>query len=518
MIKIIIILFVLFNSFAVYAADNVGLHKQVVGSFPGDLKKITDGIKNKKNFTTVTSPKNKFVIIVLGNAKYIKRLNIYWVKGYEPEKYRVEYSKSLFDWKSVGVYTVKAKGNKGLIKSTIHVRNVAAFFIKVTILKSRHKEVRISEIELYSATKTKFALKDVKVSNIREHSASISFTTTIPTSGYIRIGESKSGMNKNTGVEIDIFKKHNITVNNLLKGTVYYFQPVATDVNGRIVVGKILKFRTKGIPLPRFSLVNIIPQKYSAVLKLKANIKCKYKVFVGKEINKLKKIFSGTELADGLQIKITGLIPMLKYYIKIIIEDKFANKKDTIVNFFTKEENIALNKKVYGTFFYSYNDKINFNFINLKKITDGNLNISGIALSGNINAKEEKVIVDLGAEYKIKKINVIWRSIAYPEFFDVLAGNDLKKKMRIIKRKIKVEKIGESLLSNGESGLILRLLKIDFNGAKYRYIQIRVHKGIKVKSDLPYKPGNRLDLAEVKVFRVIPRKVDEDYRAIMLTK
>ncbi len=499
--KNIVVIFLLFILKGLLLGENnSALHKQVVGSFSGDLKKITDGVKGRGNYAFIKTPKNKFFIIVLGRASYINKINIYWIKGYEPLKYKVEYSKSLFDWEKAGIFKVGKNEHNGIIVDSVKTKNITAFFIKITILESKNREVRVSEVELLKAANIKFSIKNVRIESVKEHSATVSFDTTIPTSGYVRVGESKGGMNVNAGVEMDLLKHHKISIPKLLKGTRYYFQPMAIDANGKVVAGKIFSFKTKGIPLPRFTDFSLSAEMYACKIMLKMNVKCSYKVSVGKSKESLKEIFNKDVLSDKLKFKILNLVPDTLFYVKITAVDKFKNTKEKLLEFRTKEHNIALNKRVFGTFMFSYRDKYTFNFANLKKVTDGHMGVNGIAVSDDVSKNPQKIMVDLGKLYNLSKIKIIWRSIAYPEKFIVSAGAAVKS-VKILKKFEDVQKQSDKILSNGESGLILRQTTVLCNKITARYIFVEVPKLTKVKSDLPFKPGNKLALAEIKVFK-----------------
>ncbi len=503
-------LFIIFSFHTLLYSENSNLIKnnKIIGTFQ-DMEKISDGIISEKNYGYATPAQNKFIIIIMGTAKYIGKIKLYWIKNYAPAKYKIEYSKNLFNWNEIGTYStynkkINSKKNN-IIISTITTKNgIAMFFLRIIILSSE-KEIRLSEIKIFPPSKLSFSIKNVKIKNIGEKSATIYFETDIPTTAYVRIGESKGSMIQNEGIEFDVSKKHNISVQNLLKGTEYYVQPIATALNGKIVVGKIYKFKTKGIPLPRFQYLTIYNIKNnSCKIKWKFNVKCKSKVYIGERLSNLKLCYTSPEYVKEKKINLKGLLPLTKYIIKIEAIDKLNNKVEKITTFTTEEKNIALNKKAYGTFYYSLKNQRNMNFLNLNKITDGNMNTEGIAVSGNIN-KEQIAIVDLGEKTSIDKIIVIWRTIAFPQKFNVACGNNLKEKFTIIKKNIDTLQSGKQILSERDHGLILKAVTINVKGDKYRFIKIIVPAGTKVKSTLPFPPGNQLQLAEIKVYKIIDK-------------
>ena len=79
--------------FSLNKDTNVALKKQVIGTVAG-LKVLTDGISKKDNFAEFTGcgKQEQYFIIVLGQAKYIRKIRLLWVEGYEPAVYKVEAS------------------------------------------------------------------------------------------------------------------------------------------------------------------------------------------------------------------------------------------------------------------------------------------------------------------------------------------------------------------------------------------------------------------------------------------
>jgi len=504
----LIVFFIFVVSFIVIFSQsykkNLAYKKQVIGNIP-NLKVLTDGVIKIKNYIEVKDfAKEPYFIIVLGQAKYINGIKFYWVKGFEPLTVRIETSKSLFKWQNIQLISyLKFKEEKDFLVSEHTLKNIACFFVKVTILRPKNKSVKLSEVELFSNPTLKLKITSQKVINIKKHSAEVVFKTSIPSTGYLRFGLSPNNLTKNVGIEIDIYSTHKIKLSDLLQGTKYYYQPVARDLNNNIAVGKISSFQTKGIPLPKFSKVDVFDvKKFSAKIKWIMNVPCKSTLLLGTSVNDLKEYYNSKNFKKENIVKINKLVPDREFYFKIFSVDKFNNKIGTHGIFKTLSDNIAFGKKVYGNFFY-YPRKYrsDFNFGILKRITDGNYEVNGIAKSGNITKSSQSVIVDLGREFKIDKIHVIWRGIAYSRKFNVYLSSDMKRWEKI-KKNLDAKKDGIRISSQKTYGLFLRLVEIKLKGKIARYIKILVPKNSEVGSDIPFPPGDFLQLAEVEVFKV----------------
>ncbi|MDD5066914.1 MAG: discoidin domain-containing protein [bacterium] len=486
--------------------ENIALGKQVVGSFQ-NLKLITDGTISQDNYGEIREFKEQenFFILVLGQAKYIKGIKLYWAKGYEPLSYRIESSKNLFVWEKAKTYTPsRFSEEKNMSVSSHELDGTAAYFVKITVLKPGNKTVRISETALYPSTTLKLTIQSVSAANIMEHSAEVIFKTSIPSVAYIRFGEDKTGLNQNIGIESDIYDTHKITVSGLLKGTEYYFQPVARDLNGHLAMGQVTSFKTKGIPLPKMESVQLNKiTGFGCSMKLVYNIPCGIVLYIGKEKANLVKKFESSGLKTSYKIQIDGLVPETKFYYKIEAADKQKNPLDTENSFTTTGDNIALNKSVYGSFYYPADNNASslMNMDQLKKLTDGNYELNGIAESGNVALKGQAVILDLGKTEKIRNVKTVWRGTAYSRNYSLEISKDMKE-WSMVRDKIDARNDGQKILSQGDYGLFLRTVNISCNNQEGRYIKITMVQNSLTGSDLPFPAKPFLQMAEVEVYKV----------------
>lgn len=500
-ITLTILLFCLFNIILLYSQENIAFQKQVIGSFIS-MDKLTDGIKSENNYAQIVFNKERenFFIVVLGSARYVGEIKLYWIKNAEPLEYKVELGKQLFMWDKTITEKVKFQNiTDNLVKSEINVNGIPAFFVKVTILKTSNPVIKLSEIEIFSSKISKeIEIKNFQIIEVRENSVKVSFESDPPGFGYIRIGESPQSLQPQ-GFGLDLYQVHSIEVAGLLSGTEYFIQPVVSDVNGKTKMGNVYKFKTKGIPLPRVLKFNFYDiADFNAKSLIEFNVPVKIDFYIRTEKESYKKLFSSENFETKYNFLIEGLIPETKFYCKVKATDQYGKEVENEEEFITIPENIALNKKVYGNFFGT-GDIQDFN--TLQKITDGNLEEEGLA-SAPVSADQDlSAIVDLGKVNKIKKIEVIWRGVNFPCKFDVLIGNSMNN-FKTVKTIYDAKAEGVKIASKGDFGLIHRKIEINCDGEEARYIKIFVSKNSDVCSDLPFKPSPFVTLAEIKVYKI----------------
>lgn len=491
--------------FSIEEEQNIALNKQAIGTVE-NLKNLTDGVVDLGNYAEFKNfeKMEQYFIIVLGQARYIKSIKLYWVKGYEPASYKVETSKSLFSWEGTEVYSFKTVSEKnGLLITEHKLNNRAAFFIRVVVLKPKSTSVRASEVELLPEISIKLKIDDQQVKNITENSVDIVYTTSIPSTGYLRFGDGENNLNQNVGMEMDVYSEHVIHIGNLLKGTAYYFQPVTRDLNGNLVIGKITPFKTLGIPLPLYLGIGVQKiQPFSVELKWALNVPCKTELFLSTSKENLKSYFKNDQLLNEYAVAINKLVPETIFYYRLISIDKFNNKIEQSGEFTTGVDNIALGKKAFGSFYYFPDtDGATSDFRLFGRITDGYYELDGHCSSGDANQADQVAIVDLGEKFKINSVKVIWRAIAYSRNFEVFLSSDMKN-WDPVKNKIDAKENGIRIASAGNQGLMLRSVSVSAGGKQARYVKINIPKGSKVGSDLPFIPSPYLQLTEIEVFKV----------------
>ncbi len=317
-------------------------------------------------------------------------------------------------------------------------------------------------------------IKNITVKSITDNSAKIEWDTNIDTTGQVNYGISISRM-KNLSLDVNKRKKHDITLKNLLKGTPYYYQ-ILVKKAGVISTSTVKLFKTTGIPAPL--LINSLTKNIkhnSANIHYMLNTPCKiFLTYVSKKNNKKKIMTINKYKIKGI-IGLKDLTPETVYYYTFEIINK-ENKKSKIkiYHFTTPIFNLALNKKVSGTFDKIPDDPlISRSKPMIERITDGNFNyFHGTATSGNIKKKDQFIIIDMGKQINFKKIITHWNALAFSKDYSILISKD-KNTWKKIKTKLNAQKAKNY---KGDNGVNILKHTILFKPLKIRYIKLMVKK------------------------------------------
>jgi len=220
-------------------------------------------------------------------------------------------------------------------------------------------------------------------------------------------------------------------------------------------------------------------------------------VLYGTDPNKLNNTAGNTESGTVNSAVLSGLKPRTTYFYQVKAVDAYGNPVASKTgNFATASENIALKKKVSGTFTVLPADK----FIQkgdadnvLSRVTDGSTNyFSSMATSGSVYVADQYVVIDLGRSYKIKNIVSYWRKLAYPESLVVQVSDNNTDWVNLEAG----ADVGKGGFARSDTGDPMEVLNTP--GSTGRYIKLLVAKG----SPFFHKHSdwNFVQLMEVKVF------------------
>jgi hypothetical protein len=200
-------------------------------------------------------------------------------------------------------------------------------------------------------------------------------------------------------------------------------------------------------------------------------------VSFGTDPNKLDRVASNCESGIENSYMLSGLKPKTNYFFQIKATDFYGSSiASRVLSFVTLTENVALKKKVTGTFTaLPPNEK----YIQagspdeiLARVTDGGTSFfTSMATSGPISGGDQYVIIDLERSYNIKTILSYWRRLAYSESFSVQVSDDAAT----------WKTVGDSLNANNgtfarsDAGDPMKILKTP--GASGRYVKILVKQG-----------------------------------------
>ena len=190
---------------------------------------------------------------------------------------------------------------------------------------------------------------------------------------------------------------------------------------------------------------------------------------------------------------------MQKYYFIVEGEDEFHNKISEKGSFVSEEKNIALNKKVTGTFNGKYiADKFKLEGDVISRMTDGVLSYrTGMSVSGDPSKNNQYFIINLGELEFIDKILIYFRALCYPQNFSVSISKNKKDWKKIVKN-ANAEYGGTGLSGTGDP---MKIVSIDANGEQIQYIKFFMKKGSKFYKK--YDLYNFIQIFEVKVYPVI---------------
>jgi len=355
------------------------------------------------------------------------------------------------------------------------------------------------EIFTYKLFSTSNFVKNVKIFNITENSATISWKTIKKCIGQLNYGTSPNSL-FTVAMDVNMSTNHTIRLQKLEKGILYYFR-IIYQYKNKTYMTKIYQFKTKGIPKP-----NIINLKIEKISPTKINLKylfttpSKFILNYIAQHSKQKNIIRNYNYIQKGTLTLTNLIPDTTYFYNIQLENKNGEKfKSKVFHFKTMELNLALNKPVYGTFTHLPDDRFVTKTKNpLQRITDGVLSyFSGLAQSGNIEKEDQYIIIDLEKKFKIKEIKIYWRALACSKNYSVYISKD----------KVKWEKIADKLNAKkgfnltGVRGTPIKLNTVSIKSKTARYIKIFIPK------NSPYfvkhKKWKFVQLIEVKVLGIL---------------
>lgn len=339
-------------------------------------------------------------------------------------------------------------------------------------------------------------INHIKVINLSENKAVLQWHTDVLTTGKIFYGKFSNRL-YNQGISLGYATNHSAILNNMEKGSVYYYYIESTDEKGKIEKTDLFQLKTKGIPDTKLLSLSIITNEETYfVLRWEANVPIKASVLYIQYGNSHKKETKFTKPLLKGRIRVDGLIPKTSYYYLFQYKDQSGKVfKDKIKTIVTKENNVALHKSVKGTFnknikndkYFQKSSKI------IKRVTDGKMDyFTGMAVSGNIKKTDQLVIIDLKDYINIDSIDVFWRALSYSTDYKILISLD-KKNWKTVKKKLNAAK-GKKM--RGEKGDPI-LYNTIFVHEKARYIKLIASKNQFYNK---HEKWDYVQLMEIKVY------------------
>ncbi len=317
-------------------------------------------------------------------------------------------------------------------------------------------------------------IKNLKVKDVTENSASVYWHTKEETIGQINYGVSMKQM-YNVAVDANKGYQHCVYLRSLLKGTTYYYRIMISTKN-KPVMSKVYLFKTKGIPLPMLIDIKTKTLKHgSAQLNYILNTPCQITLsYLTKNDNKKKTITIKKYQEKGV-LELKNLTPETIYYYSLELKNTTGEHiKTGVFHFTTPVNNLALHKKVSGSFDQIPKDP----FISrttpvLNRITDGILNyFHSMATSENVKKNDQLIIIDMGKNIQFSRVFIYWHSLACSKDYAISTSINSKK------WQIKAQKINALKGKNikGEKSVPVVFNEVSFKPIKARYIKLFIKK------------------------------------------
>lgn len=304
--------------------------------------------------------------------------------------------------------------------------DVSTPFMKIVIVS--RAAFGLGEVECLAGRVPSNRITDVRVGNLSETSATITWKTAVKTIDYLYFMKKHNGTEQ-TMVQANYVTNHSVVLGGLLRGSEYTYRIVSESPDGTRIESGELSFTTRGVPLPEFwelRALNISP--FDARISFTANVPVRYEVYLGSSADNLVKVIEENGYDSKREFTLQGLQPEKHYFYKLVIQDKQgAVLMTTPLDFFTPVHNLALGKRIWGTFGCADPDAQfgTGRATGDARIVDGDLNyFTGSAVSFNADNAAQYVIIDLGREYQFKSVDVYWWGLAYSRDYRVEISHD----------------------------------------------------------------------------------------------
>jgi len=488
---------------SISSKTNIALHKSVIGSFEDKIN-VTDG--NEESLATLEdiTTSDHDLIIDLGKPYYINLVRIFWNREGVCSNYQIKTSMDFINWNKVAEvidgYDGEVKGN--MIIKDIACNQIAAQYIQLFIpgrLSSVIKKIQLAELQVFPATEINLQITKIATTDITDNSVNILWNTNIETTGQVEYNPAHQNR-KNISLSLTSGTKHNITLKNLLPGTIYYYQITAKDYYGNLTSSDYHTFTTTGIPLPLFLSIKISQvSKTTAIINWITNVATTSQLRYGTDTNYRKGTLIDKNFLLTHNVELNGLTPSTVYHFEISAKDEFGHRivsEDMTLT--TLENNIALRKPATGTFIHCSDERyISKETEFISRVTDGSTSyFTGMASSGDITLEDQYVIIDLGKMYPIDKVVTYWRGLAYSQDYTIKVSLD-GINWTIIETGISGD---DGLNERSDTGDPMKVISTPCDGVEAQYVQLFIAKGSRYYHK--HKEWKFVQLMELKVYGI----------------
>ncbi len=339
---------------------------------------------------------------------------------------------------------------------------------------------------------------EVDIKERTKHSATITWETTHPASGRIKYGDNPDLPGTQNFISAN--KTHTVQLSDLTEGTKYGFRVYAWDKSDRRIKSQLIFFETKGMPPPQFKKLKVAEKtREGGVIRWVTNTPTTAYFEAGYDTPfefTTKHVMPNTHH----EVKLTQFYPGKELYYRISIEDTRGRTKNSgLRKFRTRENNVAWEKPVRGTFdvpIYGIPKGQNGSGPYDKRIVDDRYTYQyGTANSGDPADTVQWFVVDLEQFYVPDTAVFIWRRYAYPKKYRIL-GSKSGVYWEILAGDLNAAD-GEKVRKGGIPS-IKHVISLNGIEEDYQFIKVEIPKG--APYHVRYSSYNFVQLQEFKLF------------------
>lgn len=339
----------------------------------------------------------------------------------------------------------------------------------------------------------------ISVKNLGAHEATVVWKTNHPSSGRVRFGETPAMEHSRTRMSSQ--SRHRVRLTGLHEGTRYGFRVYAWDNSEHRIKSQVVFFRTRGTPAPEVKRVRVVKRTLEGgIVRWVTNTPTRA-VFKSGYDTPLRFKTVHDSPTRYHQVNLKRFHPGRRILYRITSEDTRGRRGRTNVrDFRTRENNVAWNKPVRGTFdrpIFGVPEDARGETPFLRRVNDGRFGYQhGTATSGDPADTVQHFTVNLKKLYRPDRAVLYWRDLAYPEQYS-LYGSKTGRRWDLLAKTLNAG-TGKHMR---KGGILSYRQVVDFDTDElYQYIRVEIPKGADYYAKYPqYK------FVQLQEFKLFPR-------------